>query len=99
MAFRMGRIVGVRRSDIGLIKGLVPIAIAAGGAAAVSLLVRNALTGIKPLFSLVICAACYGLVYFLLILVMKIPLPDEREVVQRYLARLWRIDPKKGVSA
>jgi hypothetical protein len=87
MVFRMGKVVGVRRSDIRLIKGLGPIAIAAGGAASVSILVRNALAGIKPLFSLAICAACYGLVYFLLILVMKIPSPEEREIAQRYLVR------------
>ncbi len=88
MAVRMGRVIGVRRSDIGLIKALVPVAIAAAGAAAVSLLVRNALTGIKPLFSLAICAACYGVAYFLLILIMKVPDQDEVEFVRRRLRLL-----------
>jgi O-antigen/teichoic acid export membrane protein len=99
MALRMGRVIGVRRSDIVLLKGPGLIAIAAGVAAAVCLPVRNALTTLKPAFSLAICAVCYGLVYFFLIVLMKIPAPDEWEFAQRYFARLRRIDRTKPASS
>jgi O-antigen/teichoic acid export membrane protein len=88
MAFRMGRIVGVQRSDVALLKGPGLIAIAAVIAAAVSLPLRNALTGVKPLFSLAICAGCYGLVYLLSILVLKIPDTDEWEFVHRLVGQV-----------
>jgi O-antigen/teichoic acid export membrane protein len=96
VALRFGRILGVRRSDIVLLKDLGKLAVAAGLAACVAVAVRIPLQGVKPLLVLMACGTAFGIVYLGAILLAGILTGQEKEIIRQKLAIIW---PRPGWGA
>jgi O-antigen/teichoic acid export membrane protein len=88
MAVRFGRILGVSRKDIGLLKDIGKLAIAAAAAALVAAGVRILLLGAKPLVILMVCGVVFSLVYLCSVWLAGVPTPEEKYLVQRKIAVL-----------
>ena len=88
MAVRFGRILGVSRKDIVLLKDVGKLAIAAAAAGLVAEGVRLLLLGNKPLIILVACGMVFSLVYLGAVLLVGIPTPEEKGIVQRKISAL-----------
>jgi O-antigen/teichoic acid export membrane protein len=88
MAVRFGRILGVSRKDIGLLKDIGKLAIAAAAAALVAAGVRILLLGAKPLVILMVCGVVFSLVYLCSVWLAGVPTPEEKCLVQRKIAVL-----------
>jgi O-antigen/teichoic acid export membrane protein len=87
-AIRFGRILGVGRSDIGLLKDVGKLAIAAAVAGSVTAVVRLPLLGARPLIVLMVCGVVFVIVYVGAVLLEGIMTPEEKDLVRRKIARL-----------
>ena len=88
MAIRFGRILGVTRKDLVLLKDIGKLAIAAAAAGLVAEGVRLLLRGTKPLIVLMVCGVVFSLVYLCAIWLARILTPEEKELVRRRIAVL-----------
>jgi O-antigen/teichoic acid export membrane protein len=87
-AIRFGRILGVGWKDIGLVKDVGKLAIAAAAAGLVTAAVRMPLLGLKPIFILIICGIVFSLVYLGAVLLAGVVTPEEKDIVLGKLASL-----------
>jgi O-antigen/teichoic acid export membrane protein len=88
LAGKLGRMVGLERGDFKLLRGVGMVALAAATAALVTALLRVSLPPWKPLAVLMVCGICYTIVYLASVWIMKIPAPDERALLDRFLGRM-----------
>lgn len=90
-AIRFGRILGVTRKDIGLLKDVGKVALAAAAAGMLTAAVRFPLREQKPLLVLIACGIVFSLVYLGGILLAGVVTPEEKNLVRRKFAALgWR---------
>ncbi len=87
LAFKMGAVIGVRRSDWRLLGGVALAALAAAAAALLTAAVRPLFLSLKPLFTLIACGACFSASYLAAVLLLKIPEPEERAMVRAAIRR------------
>jgi lipopolysaccharide exporter len=88
MAVRFGRILGVSRKDIVLLKDIGKLAIAAAAAGLVTAGVRLSLLGAKPFVILMVCGTVFSLVYLSAVWLAGVLTPEEKDIVQRKIATL-----------
>jgi O-antigen/teichoic acid export membrane protein len=88
MAVRFGRVLGVSRKDLVLLKDIGKLAIAAAAAGLVAEGVRFLLRDAKPLVILIVCGMVFSLVYLCAVLLAGILTPEEKDLVQRKIAGL-----------
>ncbi|HLY17776.1 MAG TPA: oligosaccharide flippase family protein [Bryobacteraceae bacterium] len=87
-AVRFGRILGVRRADIVLLKDVGKVALAAAAAALVTAAVRLPLRGQRPIVVLIGCGMVFAMVYLGGVLVGGAVTPEEKDLVRRKIAVL-----------
>ena len=85
---RLVHIIGLERRDFKLLRGVGMVALAAAIAALVTALLRVSLPAWKPLAVLMVCGVCYTIVYLASVWIMKIPAPEERAILDRFLGRM-----------
>jgi len=88
MAVRFGRILGVGRKDLVLLKDIGKLAIAAAAAALVAESVRFMLRDARPLVVLIVCGMVFSLVYLCAVLLAGVLTPEEKDLVRRKIALL-----------
>jgi O-antigen/teichoic acid export membrane protein len=89
MGVRFARVMGVTRRDIGLLKDVGRVALAAVGAALVAMLIRAQIHAAKPIVVLLVCGAAYALFYAAGVLLLKVPsLEEKRAVLDRLMPML-----------
>jgi CDP-diglyceride synthetase len=88
MAVRFGRILGVSRKDLVLLKDVGKLALAAAGAALLTAAVRLPLRDQKPLVVLLACGIVFSLVYLGGALWAGILTQEEKDLVRRKIAVL-----------
>ncbi|MGA2736863.1 MAG: oligosaccharide flippase family protein [Bryobacteraceae bacterium] len=88
MAVRFGRILGVSRKDLVLLKDIGKLAIAAAVAGFAAVGTRLLLLGDKPLIILIACGMVFSLVYLGTVLLVGIPTLEEKEIVLRKTSAL-----------
>ena len=86
VAIRFGRILGVRRKDMVLLKDVGKLALAAAAAGLVTAAARLALGGAKPLIILMVCGTVFSLIYLGGVLVAGVVTPEEKGMVRRKMA-------------
>ena len=87
-AVRFGRILGVGWSDIGLLKDVAKLGVAAALAGVMAAVVRLSLLNSRPLVILLICGVVFSSVYLAAVLLEGIPTPEEMQLVRRKIALL-----------
>jgi O-antigen/teichoic acid export membrane protein len=87
-AIRFGRIIGVRRKDVVLLKDIGKLAIAAVAAGLVAEGVRLMLLDTKPLIILFVCGTVFSLVYLGAVLLAGVLTPEEKNLVRRKIGVL-----------
>ena len=87
---KIGGMLDIRWRDVGLLKDVGKIAIAALVAAIVTAFTRTALNGMLVVPMLAVCAAVFGLVFLAGILLLGLPTLEERAMVKNKVSRLWR---------
>jgi O-antigen/teichoic acid export membrane protein len=90
LLIKFGRVLGVSRRDLPLLRDVGKIAVASIAAAAVAALVRAFMPGVKPFFVLAACGIAFGLAYVGALLLMKVVTEDEFETVRARAAHLRR---------
>ncbi len=80
-AIRFGRVLGVTRRDIVLVKDLGKLAIIAAAAALISAFVRAQILAARPLIILVVCGAVFAVIYGSAVLLLGIPSAAEKKIV------------------
>ncbi len=85
---KTARILPVGRGDWSLLKDIGKIALASIAAAIVTFGMRSVLLGTRPLIILALCGTVFGLVYFVMLLIMRTATTEEREVCRRVATRL-----------
>jgi hypothetical protein len=88
MAVRFGRILGVTRKDIVLLKDVGKLALAAAAAGLVTAAARLPLRGAKPLIVLMACGIVFSLVYVGGILLAGVVTPEEMGMVRRKMVAI-----------
>jgi len=88
MAIRFGRILGVTRKDIVLLKDVGKLAVAAAAAGLVTAVVRLPLRGAKPLIVLMACGVVFSLIYVGGILLAGVVTPEEMGMVRRKMVAI-----------
>ena len=93
--FYYGRILRFRKSDLRAFSPLIPIAVSAAGAGAAIFLLHpivgtftsgHGLAGWRqPLTILVVCSAAFFAVYLLILMLLRVPTPEERGKILRIL--------------
>ncbi|MFN2596775.1 MAG: glycosyltransferase [Pyrinomonadaceae bacterium] len=96
VGWRVRGILEVSWRDLPLFKDVGKIAVCSILAASAALAARAALFGVKPLFVLAACAAAFGVVYAVALLLLGVPSAEEREAALRRAARLLRLAPTRG---
>jgi O-antigen/teichoic acid export membrane protein len=86
MAVRFGRILGVGRKDIVLLKDIGKLAMAAVVAALVAAGVRVLLRDAKPLVVLLICGIVFSSVYLCAVWLAGVVTPEEKGLMRRKMA-------------
>ena len=87
-AIRFGRILGVSRKDIVLLRDIGKLAIASAVSGVVAEGVRLLLRGSKPLVILMVCGFVFGAIYLGAVLLAGVPTREEKDIVQRKIAVL-----------
>jgi O-antigen/teichoic acid export membrane protein len=87
-AIRFGRILGVSRKDLGLLKDAGKLAIAAAASGLVAEGVRLLLLDAKPLVILMVCGVVFSVVYLGAVWLAGVLTPEEKDLVQRKIAVL-----------
>jgi len=88
MAVRFGRILGVSRKDLALLKDTGKLALAAAAAALLTAAVRLPLRAAKPLIVLLACGTVFSLAYLGGVLAAGIVTPEEKDLVRRKITAL-----------
>ena len=88
MAVRFGRILGVSRKDLPLLKDTGKLAICAAASGIVAEGVRWLLRDSRPLVILMVCGVVFSLVYLGTVWLAGVLTPEEKELVQRKIAGL-----------
>lgn len=86
MAVRFGRILGVSRKDLWMLKDIGKLAIAAAAAGLVTAGVRLLLLGSKPIVSLLVCGVAFSIVYLFTVLLAGVLTPEEKDQVKSKVA-------------
>lgn len=89
-AFKVARIVGVRRADFALFKDIGKLAASSLIAGLAASLARAALLGAHPFIILAATGTCFALVYLAAVHLLDIPERDERQTIRELLTRLPR---------
>jgi len=87
-AIRFGRILGVSRKDLVLLKDVGKLAVAAAAAGLVAEGVRLLLREVQPLIVLMACGVVFALVYLCSVWFAGILTPEEKDLLQRKIAVL-----------
>ena len=87
-AIRFGRILGVTRKDIVLLKDTGKLALAAAGAGLLTAAVRLPLRDQKPLVVLIACGIVFSLAYLSGTLLAGVVTPEEKDLVRRKIVAL-----------
>ncbi|HUK17475.1 MAG TPA: oligosaccharide flippase family protein [Bryobacteraceae bacterium] len=87
-AIRFGRLLGVGRKDLVLLKDIGKLAIAAAASGLVAEGVRLLLRDTHPLVILMVCGVVFSLVYLSAILLAGILTPEEKDIIRRKIAVL-----------
>lgn len=87
-AIRFGRILGVTRHDIVLLKDTGKLAVAAAIAALPAVLIRLSMRGQKPLVVIMACGIVFSLVYAAGALLSGAITPEEKDFVRRKISAL-----------
>jgi O-antigen/teichoic acid export membrane protein len=89
-AIRMGRIVGVRRGDIVLLKDVAKLALCSIIAGLMALTAKHYLRDTRPLIMLIVIGVVFSVSYLFSFLQSGVLTPDEWELLRRQAARLRR---------
>jgi O-antigen/teichoic acid export membrane protein len=81
-ALKAWSIVGVTRRDIGLLKDVGKIALAAAAAGGAAAAVRLLMAGARPFFVLAACGLVFGAAYVALVWLLRVPTAGEREALR-----------------
>ncbi len=88
-ALKFGRVIGFAPRDFALLKDVWKIAAASAVAGLTTALVRSLVVlHLKPFWSLAVCGSAFALVYLALILLLRVPDADERDLVRRKVETL-----------
>ncbi len=87
---RLAGVLGMRLKDVRLFKGIGKIALVSAGCAGATLVVRAALSGVKPFVVLAVCGTSFALLFIGLALLLRLLEPDEEELIRRQWLRLRR---------
>jgi 2-polyprenyl-3-methyl-5-hydroxy-6-metoxy-1,4-benzoquinol methylase len=90
IAFKVGRILGVTRRDVGLLKDVGKVAAAALAGAIAAWVVRSYGPNASPLVLLVLCGIAFVLAYGFALVLLGVFTPEERDIVERRLGWLPR---------
>jgi O-antigen/teichoic acid export membrane protein len=82
-AIRFGRILGVNRKDVLLLRDIGKLAIAATVAGLVTEGTRLLLPDVRPLIVLMVCGTVFSLVYLATVLLAGVLTPEEKDLVRR----------------
>jgi hypothetical protein len=89
-----GRLLGVTRKDLSLLRAVGKLAVACLAAAVACAALRFFLAGSAPLVILTACGTLFTILYLTSIHILRIPTDDEyeqiREAIARYLPRSFR---------
>jgi O-antigen/teichoic acid export membrane protein len=96
---KVGRILGVGRRDLPLLKDVGKIAVAAGAAGALTAVVRASMSGLRPLVVLSVCGLTFSLAYLAVMLWLKVPATEEWEALQRRIASVQQHTPWRRVTS
>lgn len=88
MAVRFGRILGVGRKDLPLLKDTGKLAMAAAAAGLASAGIRLLILDSRPLVILIVCGMAFSLIYLGAVWFAGILTPEEKDAVQRKIAIL-----------
>ena len=88
MAIRFGRILGVGKKDVVLLKDMLKLALCALASSAVAAGVRWGLRDNKPLVILLACGAVFALTYIAAVWLAAVLTPEEKNLVERKIASL-----------
>jgi O-antigen/teichoic acid export membrane protein len=97
-AIRMGQIVGVRRSDMRLLKDVGKIAACSLIAGLMALFTKIYLSNAHPLVLLIVTAAVFSVSYLSTFLMSAILTSDEWEMINRQMARLRRLPGRQSTD-
>jgi O-antigen/teichoic acid export membrane protein len=97
VAVHLGRILGVSRKHVFLLRDIGKLASAALIAALVCAATRLLLVGSTSLKILVVCSAVFAMVYLILIYLMRIPTHEEYEQIRGVFAR-YLLLPMRSLS-
>jgi len=88
MAVLFGRILGVSRKDLVLLKDVGKLALAAAASGLITEGVRFLLRDAKPLVILIVCGIVFSVIYLGGILLAGVVTPEENDLVRRKIAAL-----------
>lgn len=88
-AVRFARLLGVRRTDIVLLRDVGKIAACAAAAGLLAAGVRSLLPDARPLVILLICGAVFGVVYLGAILAAGVATAEEKEIIRRKCRQIF----------
>jgi SAM-dependent methyltransferase len=91
IAAKVGRILGVTRHDLGLLKDVGKLAVAAFAAAIAAWTVRSYGLEAPPIVVLTASGIVFCLAYFVAILILGVLTTEERDFIERGFARLPRL--------
>ena len=97
-AIRMGRIVGVQRSDIRLLKDVGKIAVCSLVAGLIALLTKIYLPNAHPLLLLIVSGIVFSVSYLSAFLMSAILTAGEWEMLQRQIARVRRMPGRQSTD-
>ena len=94
-AVKACRIMNVTLRDVVLIKDVGKVAVAVLATASVTAMLRVVMVGQRPFLILVACGVTFGCLYPVLVWLVGVPTPEERELIRRTLGRLTMWLPGK----
>jgi O-antigen/teichoic acid export membrane protein len=97
-AIRMGRIIGLTRGDLYLLKGVGKAAIAAIAAATITALARSSMTHMTPLSVLLASGVIFALVYLASVHLLGALTQEERNMIRHQVGRLRRSHWKRSAA-
>ncbi|MEO7145177.1 MAG: oligosaccharide flippase family protein [Bryobacteraceae bacterium] len=98
-ALRFGRLIGVGRKDLVLLRDVAKIAIAAAASGAAAALLRLLLSGYRPIVILLACGTIFALVYAGALLLLKVPTAEEKELVREKIAMVLKRPARSGAAS
>ena len=87
---KIGSMLNIRFRDLALLKDVGKIALAALLASVITAFTRTLVHGLPPFFMLAVCAAMFGVIFLIGVLLLGLPTIEERVYFRRQLSRLWR---------